>query len=215
MHPNWQGLLSGELVRLREIELSLEGQVFVPPATQVMRAFESDPLRIKVVMVGQDPYPTPGHAIGLAFAVPENISAKSLPPTLRNIVRELFDDLNRPEQPVSLQDWAGQGVFLVNRHLTTNPGVSLSHEQFGWQTFTNRALQVLAESVNPRPIFLLWGRHAQQIAAFLPSESIVFQSAHPSPLSAYRGFFGSKPFTKINQALVNQGRATINWAHDA
>jgi len=215
IHPNWQRLLEQDQARLNEIELSLKGQCFVPPATQVMRAFEADPRQIKVVIVGQDPYPTPGHAIGLAFAVPANQPAKSLPPTLRNILKELFDDLNRPEQSVALQDWADQGVFLVNRHLTTNPGVSLAHEQLGWQAFTNQALKVLAASTNPRPIFLLWGRQAQQVAAFLPAESTVVQSVHPSPLSAYRGFFGSKPFSKINQLLENQGQAPINWAHDA
>lgn len=211
MHPEWQSLLDSQRPLVDSIETALGSQPIQPARSLVMRAFEEPPSQVKVVFVGQDPYPNPLHAIGLAFAVPAG--TRPLPPTLRNIIKELEQDLEATSEPnFDLAGWQQQGVMLLNRHLTTSPGKSLAHQLAGWQLFTVAVVRVLA-GLNPAPIFVLWGNQAQELKAHLPANSLLIESPHPSPLSAYRGFFGSRPFSRINQLLLSRGQSAINWLH--
>lgn len=213
MHPKWQLLLASERERLERIAQALSTQDFQPGPQFVMRVLEIDPTEIKVVIIGQDPYPNPAHAVGLAFAVPPG--TRPLPPTLRNILSELAADLDlaREEvEQVDLADWQQQGVMLLNRHLTTNPGLSLTHTSLGWEEFTDQVVRLLVEMSTP-PIFVLWGAHAQRTATLLKPGVVSLSSPHPSPLSAYRGFFGSRPFSRINEELIRRGQTPINWLH--
>jgi uracil-DNA glycosylase len=190
----------------------------VPPRDQVMRAFATDPKLIKVVLLGQDPYPTPGDANGLAFASGNN---SLTPRSLRNIAKELRSDLG-PELLVeasspNLTKWIDQGVMLLNRALTTAPGVAGAHlgKEYSWQEFTFKAVEALLQ--HQPVILLLFGKSAQSIAAELRrtsnlAPSKVVESAHPSPLSATRGFFHSKPFSRVNKALMDLGIEPIDWS---
>jgi uracil-DNA glycosylase len=177
-----------------------------------MRAFASDPQGVKVVLVGQDPYPTPGDAIGLAFAVsPETKTPRSL----KNIVTELESDIGagtvaNPMSP-DLSKWASQGVLLLNRGLTTLPGVSGAHlgSAIGWEEFTLKAVKALVERQSV--VLMLWGNSAKAIKSQLGDVTFV-ESAHPSPLSARNGFFGSKVFSQANQKLSDLGLEPIDWS---
>lgn len=214
MHFEWQRLLTDFQPHLEMIERKLIGANYQPSPELVMRAFLQPPAAIKVVILGQDPYPNPNHAIGLAFAVPPETSP--LPPTLRNILAELATDLGADPgimREIDLANWVSQGVMLLNRHLTTSPGASLSHESLGWGNFTDRVAQVLCEQERPAPIFVLWGSQAQQLRRLLPAAVTVISAPHPSPLAAYRGFFGSRPFSQINGELIRRGQTAINWLH--
>lgn len=214
MHSEWQRLLVDLQPKLEQIEGNLARTNYQPSPELVMRAFIQPPSAIKVVIIGQDPYPNPEHAVGLAFAVPPK--TEPLPPTLRNILFELATDLGvdpAHTRQVDLANWAAQGVMLLNRHLTTSPGASLAHENFGWVHFTDRVAQVLCEREQPAPIFVLWGNQAQQLSSLLPSGVMVISAPHPSPLAAYRGFFGSRPFSQINIELTRRGQTAINWLH--
>lgn len=217
MHPTWQTWLQGHRALLEAIESQLDREHCQPPIAQVMRAFRDSPLDAKVVIMGQDPYPTPGHAIGLAFAVPKGTSP--LPPTLRNLYAELVADVTSGSEGThgiefpDLSDWSAQGVLLLNRHLTTDVGTSLAHENLGWVSFTDEAIRQIVTKLQPAPIFVLWGRQAQQVRQLLPESVTVLESPHPSPLSARLGFFGSKPFSRINTLLISRGQAPINWLH--
>lgn len=186
-----------------------QGPVF-PPGGKIFRAFDLCPLdAVRVVILGQDPYHGPGQANGLCFSVNPDVD---LPPSLVNIFQELEKDLGRPPHTDrTLESWARQGVLLLNSTLTVRSGAPTSHSGQGWEEFTDAALKVVAAL--PRPVaFVLWGAYAQRKGAFLEgTKHFVLKSPHPSPLSAYRGFFGSRPFSRINAALENWGQPPIDW----
>jgi uracil-DNA glycosylase len=177
-----------------------------PSYENIFKAFSINPKEVRVVIVGQDPYPKNEDAVGLAFSVSKN--RKNLPGSLRNIKKELESDVGIPfNSNGDLTPWVNQGVMLLNRILTTKSGESLSHKGIGWEDFTNRVISRLAEE---NVIFILWGRNAEALANLIP-ESKVIKGVHPSPLSANRGFFGSKPFTQVNSKLQFLGQKSINW----
>jgi uracil-DNA glycosylase len=157
------------------------------------------------VFFGQDPYPKKGHAHGLAFSVSSSVSP--LPASLRNIYSELKEDLGITRSDGDLSDWVNQGVMLINRVLTTEVGKSMAHDNLGWQAVTETVAQLLGER---DVIAVLWGNSALQLKRYFPENSVV-ASVHPSPLSAYRGFFGSKPFSQVNDKLALKGYPAISW----
>ena len=168
------------------------------------------PEDVNVIILGQDPYHGEGEAHGLAFSVPDGVK---MPPSLRNIFREIADDLGMsPPTATDLTRWAKQGVLLLNTALTVAPGIPGSHANNGWKKVTDAIISALANSDKPR-VFVLWGKHAQGKRALIPGNKshLVIESAHPSPLSVYRGFIGSRPFSRINIWLQEQGRAEIDW----
>ena len=211
MHPSWQAALAGQRDLLAEIEAKVSTDLAVAPALpMVMRAFELGVESVRVLIVGQDPYPTPGHAIGLSFAVAPEVS--SLPRSLQNIMRELRDDIGREvSNGGDLQRWASQGVMLLNRHLTTSSGQSAAHFDAGWSRFTDAAITVLNRARGRKLVAILWGNEAISLQRLLPDVQVI-SSAHPSPLSARRGFFGSKPFSRTNEALRFVGEEKIDWS---
>lgn len=185
--------------------------VAYPLAADRYRALELlAPDDVNVIILGQDPYHGEGEAHGLAFSVPDGVK---MPPSLRNIFRELADDI-RVSQPVStdLTRWARQGVLLLNTALTVAPGSPGSHANIGWKRVTDAIISSLANSDKPR-VFVLWGKHAQSKRELIPlnRSHLILESSHPSPLSVYRGFIGSHPFSQINSWLLKQGRAEIDW----
>ena len=179
-----------------------------PPRDKIFRALELTPLdKVRVVILGQDPYHDDGQAEGLSFSVPVGIA---IPPSLRNIYRELNDDLGIPPATHGhLAAWSSQGVLLLNTVLTVRAHEANSHRKRGWEEITSAILKKINEL--PRVVFILWGAPAQQVARSIADRHLVLQSAHPSPLSAYRGFFGSKPFSRCNQWLKQNGSEEINW----
>jgi len=181
---------------------------FLPPADRTFAALtRTQPRDVKVVIIGQDPYHTPGKADGLAFSIPEGFGGRL--DSLGNIFKEIADDLHVSRSKTSLDDWADQGVLLLNTALTVAPGVAKSHAKIGWSALVR---QVIAH-LNDRPrAFILWGKPAQTYARDLNDHHLVVQSAHPSPLSVHRGFFGSRPFSTVNQWLIEQGNTPIHWA---
>lgn len=184
------------------------GRGYLPAGENILRVFQSDFASVRVLIIGQDPYPTPGQAIGLAFAVSPD--TRPLPRSLQNIYRELRNDLDIPTPGHGdLSVWSEQGVLLLNRVLTVSPGAAGSHRGKGWEAVTDRAIQSLVERGKPL-VAILWGKDAQSLAPHLESTPII-QSAHPSPLSATRGFFGSKPFSQANEFLKKQGAEPIDW----
>lgn len=211
MHLSWQEALAGQRDLLAEIEANVSTDAAVAPALPlVMRAFEQPVDSVRVLLVGQDPYPTPGHAIGLSFAVSPEVSP--LPRSLQNMMRELRDDLGKEvSNGGDLQHWANQGVMLLNRHLTTSSGTSAAHFDAGWARFTEAAIKVLNRARGRKLVAILWGNEAIALQRLLTDVQVV-SSAHPSPLSARRGFFGSKPFSKTNDALVFVGEQPIDWS---
>jgi len=209
MHSEWQRLLPDAKSQLESIEARLGDQAFLPSSHLVMSSFEVDPNLIRVVIVGQDPYPKPGNPIGRAFAVA--LGTRPLPGSLRNILKELSGDLGQPHWlDETLQTWVDQGVMLVNRHLTCSPGVAGSHQKTGWDEFTDSAISALAKLHGKKLVVLLWGNQAQQLAELCKGANIIL-GTHPSPLSANRGFFGSKPFSNINGILSKSGQPIIDW----
>ena len=214
--PSWTAAIGAEFdkayfAELRQLIVD-ERKAFeiLPPAPDVFNAFRATPLdRVRVVLLGQDPYPTPGHAHGLCFSVRPGVR---LPGSLRNIYRELEADLGIP--PAShgfLESWAQQGVLMLNAVLTVRAGVPNSHKGKGWETFTDAA--IAAVNALPRKVvFVLWGSHAQKKAARVDAaKHTIIKGVHPSPMSAEGGFFGSKPFGKVNAALEANGETPINW----
>lgn len=184
------------------------GREYLPAAENILRAFAQPLADVRVVLVGQDPYPTPGHPIGLSFAV--NRDVRPLPRSLSNIYRELDDDLGiAPAAHGDLSRWSDQGVLLLNRVLTVRPGAPASHRRQGWEAVTETALRALVSRGTPL-VALLWGADARKAKEFLGATPTV-ESAHPSPLSASRGFFGSRPFSRVNALLGEQGAEPINW----
>ncbi len=182
------------------------GRGFQPSGNSILRAFSLPLPAVRVVIVGQDPYPTPGQAVGLAFAVPPATAPR--PRSLVNIATELLDDLGQI-CPTDLADWSSQGVLLLNRVLTVRPGAPGSHRGRGWEEFTAAAVAAVAGRGGPR-VAVLWGRDAQAVLPLLQDVPVV-ASAHPSPLSAARGFFGSRPFSRVNELLREQGAAPVEW----
>jgi uracil-DNA glycosylase len=184
------------------------GRTYLPPGERILRAFERPLAGVRVLVVGQDPYPTPGHAVGLSFSVAPDV--RPLPRSLVNIFKELYDDLGvGPPSNGDLTPWADQGVLLLNRVLTVAPGAAGSHRGQGWEAVTERAITALAERGGPMAA-ILWGRDAQSLKPMLGSVPWV-DSPHPSPLSASRGFFGSRPFSRVNDLLVRQGGSPVDW----
>jgi len=205
LHSDWQEVLQPLEGHIADIEKRIKSEAIAPGIDLLFRSL-SKPLKdAKVVIFGQDPYPTKGHAHGLAFSVDKSVSP--LPATLRNIFIELLDDVGQRPTHGDLSEWFDQGVLLVNRILSTTVGASLEHSKIGWQEVTNA---VAAELGKRNVVAILWGKSAGELATHFRNEWIV-QSVHPSPLSAYRGFFGSKPFSSTNQILSENGLSPINW----
>ncbi|OKL52985.1 uracil-DNA glycosylase [Bowdeniella nasicola] len=197
----------GQMLR----EDNAAGRGYLPAGSDVLRAFTYPFDQVKVLIVGQDPYPTPGHPMGLSFSVQKDV--RPIPKSLVNIYQELADDLSIPPAAHGdLSSWSEQGVMLLNRILTVTPGKPASHQGRGWEEVTECAIRALAARDQPL-VAILWGRHAQSLTPLLregPRVSII-SSPHPSPLSAYRGFFGSKPFSRTNDALQAAGTDPIDW----
>ena len=211
MHPSWQTALADQRNLLGEIEQKVSTDAALTPALPlVMRAFELPVDQVRVLIVGQDPYPTEGHAVGLSFAVSTDV--KPLPRSLQNMMRELRDDLGREVSNAGeLERWSAQGVMLLNRHLTTSTGQSAAHFEAGWSRFTDAAISVLNRARGRKLVAILWGNEAISLQRLLPDVQII-SSAHPSPLSARKGFFGSKPFSRTNAALNFVGEQSIDWS---
>ncbi|WIE60130.1 uracil-DNA glycosylase [Curtobacterium sp. MCLR17_032] len=184
------------------------GRPYLPAGPAVLRAFEDPFDRVKVLVVGQDPYPTPGHPIGLSFAVDPHV--RPVPRSLQNVYRELHDDLGvTPPPHGDLRAWSEQGVLLLNRVLTVGVGEPASHRGKGWEAVTERAVEALVARDRPL-VAVLWGAQAASVRPLLGDTPVV-ASAHPSPLSASRGFFGSRPFSAVNDLLVAQGADPVDW----
>lgn len=195
--------------KLLEFVESERQQHLVFPATEnVFRAFQLTPLKdVRVVILGQDPYHDDGQAHGLSFSVRSGVK---LPPSLRNIYKELESDLGIPPATHGcLEKWASQGVMLLNSVLTVRAHQANSHRGKGWEEFTSRVLEVIKQ--RPNVAFVLWGKPAKKIAGTIDDRHLVIESPHPSPLSAYRGFFGSRPFSRINAFLKQNGQPEIQW----
>ncbi|MFG6476172.1 uracil-DNA glycosylase [Microbacterium sp. P06] len=185
-----------------------EGRSYLPAGENVLRAFARPRSEVKVLIVGQDPYPTPGHPIGLSFAVDRHV--RPVPRSLANIYTELESDLGiAPAAHGDLSAWSDQGVMLLNRVLTVSPGNAGSHRGWGWEKVTELAIRSLVERDRPL-VAILWGKDAANLRSLLGATPIV-ESVHPSPLSARRGFFGSKPFSAANALLEQQGAPPVDW----
>lgn len=187
------------------------GKQIYPPGSLIFNALNSTPLpNVRVVIIGQDPYHGPGQAHGLCFSV---LPGVPVPPSLQNIFKELKRDLNiDPPNHGCLQEWANQGVLLLNTSLTVEQGLAGSHARLGWQTFTDRIISVVSQ-YSEQVVFLLWGSHAQSKLPLIDAERhLVLKSAHPSPLSAHRGFLGNGHFSQTNQYLQAHGKTPIEWA---
>ncbi|KAA0961334.1 uracil-DNA glycosylase [Microbacterium sp. ANT_H45B] len=195
--------------RLREEQAA--GRGYLPAGDHVLRAFRRPLADVRVLITGQDPYPTPGHPIGLSFAVDRDV--RPLPRSLGNIYRELESDLGIPPAPHGdLTAWSDQGVLLLNRVLTVRPGEAGSHRRWGWEQVTELAIRALVARDHPL-VAILWGKDAAQLQPIL-GDTPVIASAHPSPLSARRGFFGSRPFSRANDLLESLGAAPVDWRID-
>jgi uracil-DNA glycosylase len=205
LHPEWQSELARHKELIESIDQFIQDREIAPTYDRVFRAL-SDPIAsTKVVIFGQDPYPKKGHANGLAFSVDDSVTP--LPASLRNIFKELKSDVGIDRIKGNLSDWCEQGVMLINRVLTTDAGQSMAHAQLGWQEVTNSVARVLG---NRGVLAVLWGNSALELKSFFVEDNVI-ASVHPSPLSAYRGFFGSKPFSQVNDKLALKGYSAISW----
>ena len=205
LHSDWQRVLKPHSELIDQIEEKLAGVEVTPDFQHIFRTLTRPIDSTSVVIFGQDPYPTKGHAHGLAFSVDKSVSP--LPPSLRNIYKELETDYGVNRADGDLSDWFEQGVLLVNRLLTTESGTSLAHKDLGWQVITDAVAQELGQN---NVVAMLWGKNAGELSHFFRPEWRI-GSVHPSPLSAYRGFFGSKPFSKCNEILIQNGISPIRW----
>ena len=216
IEEGWKKALAPEFekdyfVRLTDfVRQEYQQTTVYPPGRLIFNAFNLCPFdKVKVVIIGQDPYHGPGQAHGLCFSVNDGVA---FPPSLRNILKEIHDDLGMPI-PASgnLTRWAEQGVLLLNATLTVRAHQAGSHQHRGWEEFTDAAIRVLAEQ-KEHLVFILWGSYAQKKGAFIDrNKHLVLTSVHPSPLSAYNGFFGNKHFSRTNEYLVAHGETPINW----
>ena len=215
--PDWAEALAPVEPRLRAIGDALRAEIaaghrYLPAPDAVLRAFRRPMAEVRVLVIGQDPYPTPGHPVGLSFSVAPHV--RPLPRSLQNIYRELSDDVGGSPGPSGdLSAWAEQGVLLLNRVLTVREGEPGSHRHLGWQEITDRAVTALVGRRAPL-VAVLWGRDAQQVRPLLTGVPVV-ASAHPSPLSADRGFFGSRPFSRVNALLAERGAPPVDWCPSA
>jgi uracil-DNA glycosylase len=213
MAADWAEALEPVADRIAEMGRFLRDEVaagrgYLPHGDAVLRAFTEPLADVKVLITGQDPYPTPGHPVGLSFSVAPDV--RPLPRSLVNIYTELQADLGVPLAPSGdLTPWSRQGVLLLNRVLTVAPGASASHRGKGWEAVTEQAIRALVARDHPL-VAILWGRDAQSLKPLLGDVPAI-ESAHPSPLSASRGFFGSRPFSRANELLVAQGAEPVDW----
>ena len=215
MHESWKPILQAEFDQPYFKELSAflheayEKKTIYPPKQQVFSAFTTDLNDIKVVIIGQDPYHGPRQANGLAFSVHKDVQ---IPPSLVNIFKEIHDDVGSPiPDNGDLTRWAKQGVMLLNNTLTVEAHLAGSHRGKGWETFTEHIIKYLNDT-RPHLVFILWGRDARSKKAMIDqTKHFIIESAHPSPLSAYNGFFGSKPFSRCNAKLTEWQLAPIKW----
>ena len=213
-HETWKSFINFETkkpyfkkIKDHLISDNAKGKIVLPEPKNFFRAFDLCELnKVKVVIIGQDPYHTPGVPNGLAFSVNKN---QKLPPSLINIFRELESDLGIQNYIGDLSAWSKQGVLLLNTCLSVCAGLPASHSNIGWENFTNAAIEEIQKKKNI--IFLLWGKHAQQKKAFIQEDNFILEAAHPSPLSANNGFFGCNHFSKTNNLLTSLGSDPIDW----
>lgn len=215
--PSWRQRLSDEFEtnHLKKLEHFLNGEFYAkktiyPAVGDIFAAFAETPFdKVKLVILGQDPYHGPGQAHGLSFSVPKTVA---VPPSLKNIFKELKNDLGiDPPEHGNLKSWAQQGVLLLNATLSVEAGRAGSHQKKGWELFTDAVIQTLNQETE-NTVFILWGAYAQKKAHFIDRKKhFVLESVHPSPLSAHRGFFGSKPFSKINNYFLSKNIQPIDW----
>ena len=219
IEPSWREVLSNEfdkeyfqsLIRFVKSEYSSHKNCIFPKGNQIFKAFDACPFdKVKVVILGQDPYPTRGHAHGLCFSVEPDV--RPLPKSLTNIYKELESDLGiTPRENGDLRHWAAQGVFMLNSVLTVREGEANSHAKKGWEQFTDAVIEKLAEK-SDGIVYILWGGKAQEKGRVVnATTNKIISSPHPSPLSSYRGFFGSKPFSQTNEYLKSIDREEIKW----
>lgn len=217
MEPGWKEILKEEFDKEYFQKLServrkayLSGKTVYPPPKLVFNAFTHCPFEeVKVVILGQDPYINPGEAQGMSFSVPDGVR---IPPSLRNIYKEIYDDLgiDVPESG-NLERWADQGVLLLNATLTVEAGQSASHQGWGWEQFTDTVIKKISDE-KEHIVFMLWGTYAKSKAGLIdPSKHLILESPHPSPFSADKGFFGNKHFSKCNEYLKNHDLETVRW----
>ncbi len=218
--PDWATALepvAGRIAAMGDFlrEEIAAGRRYLPAGENVLRAFKQPFGAVRVLIMGQDPYPTPGNAVGLSFSVPPTL--RRLPPSLLNIFREYSDDLGYPRPSTGdLVPWSERGVLLLNRVLTVRPGQPGSHRGLGWEEVTDQAIRALAARPGPEGtgraplVAILWGRDARNLAPLLDGVPLI-ESAHPSPNSADRGFFGSRPFSRANRLLEEQGAEPVDW----
>ena len=214
VHPSWGSALSPVTAQVAALGAFLRaereaGRGYLPAGEQVLRAFAQPMDAVRVLIVGQDPYPNVGHAVGLAFSVPPNV--RPIPRSLQNIFEELETDLGVPRpRNGDLSRWVDRGVMLLNRVLTVEPGASGSHRGQGWETVTGQAISALSARGGPL-VAILWGQDAQSVGPSLGGIPCI-KSPHPSPLSARTGFFGSRPFSRANDLLRHQGADPVDWS---
>jgi uracil-DNA glycosylase len=213
MDPGWAEALSPVADRIASMGEFLRaevaaGRTYLPAGENVLRAFKQPFDDVRVLIVGQDPYPTPGHAVGLSFSVAPEV--RPIPKSLINIYKEYCEDLGHP-RPANgdLTPWSEHGILLLNRALTVAPGKPNSHQGKGWEDVTEQAIRALAARAKPL-VSILWGRNARNLKPLLDPLPCI-ESAHPSPMSAHMGFFGSKPFSRANELLVEQGATPVDW----
>ncbi|MFD0914020.1 uracil-DNA glycosylase [Methylophilus luteus] len=217
LHPSWQAKIGDELDKPYMLSLKAflqqekaAGKTIYPPGPLIFNAFNHTPFdQVRVVIIGQDPYHGPGQAHGLSFSVQTGVA---LPPSLMNIFKEIQADIGiRMSGSGDLTPWADQGVLLLNATLTVQMATAGSHQNRGWEQFTDAAITAL-NAEREGLVFVLWGSYAQKKGAMIdPAKHLILKSVHPSPLSAHRGFFGNRPFSQINDYLVSRGQTAINW----
>lgn len=217
IHSSWNKCFQSLTKEIELVDLALANlpsdRIVYPPKEKIFNAFRKTPWEAtKIVILGQDPYHGYGEAMGLSFSVPDGVA---LPPSLRNIFKERESDLSIPlGKSGDLSSWAEQGVLLLNSMLTVESDCAGSHSTIGWEQFTNGVIRWISNQSSPI-IFVLWGKFAEKKRPLIDeSRHRVLISAHPSPLSAYRGFFGSRPFSKINEALIELGHAPVDWHNE-
>ncbi|SDK85008.1 Uracil-DNA glycosylase [Actinopolyspora mzabensis] len=213
VEPGWAEALAPVSDRIADMGDFLRSEVaagreYLPAGENVLRAFQQPFRDVRALIVGQDPYPTPGHPVGLSFSVAPDVDP--VPRSLANIFREYCDDLGHPHPSNGdLTPWSERGVLLLNRALTVQPGKSASHRGKGWEEVTDQAIKALAQRSEPL-VAILWGRDARSLRPLMPGVECV-ESPHPSPMSADRGFFGSRPFSRANEMLRGLGAEPIDW----